>query len=95
MIGSDLEIKKKGGEKVQYPKPIMSITELTELGFCRDYLKAACHAEGQNFATKTVGGGKFQIDTKKFEEWREACLEREQAKTKYTRRKNFITPSGM
>ena len=72
---------------MQYPKQIMSITELAELGFCRDYLRAACHAEGQNFATKTVGGGKFQIDTEKFEEWRQKRLGKEQSKTKYVRRK--------
>lgn len=66
-----------------YPKPIMSITELLPLGFSRDELRAACHAADQDFAVKTIGGGKFQIDTEKFEAWRQAKLAKEKAKHRY------------
>lgn len=55
---------------MEYPKPIMSITELEALGFSKTELKYAVHARGQNFAVKTHGGGKWKIDTEKFEKWR-------------------------
>lgn len=74
---------------MQYPKAVMSITELVEIGFGRDDMKAACHAEGQDFATRTVGGGKFLIDTEKFEQWRQKRVQREQARRKYVRRRRY------
>ena len=55
---------------MEYPKPIMSITDLEELGFSRIELKNAVHAKGQDFAVKTAGQGKWKIDTHKFERWR-------------------------
>jgi len=53
-----------------YPKPLMSITELCELGFSRDELNRDVHAKGQRFATKTPGGGKWRIDTEEYEKFR-------------------------
>lgn len=53
---------------MEYPRPLMSITELNK-EMCipiRD-LKAAVHVRGQTFARKTVGGGKWLIDTAEFE----------------------------
>lgn len=55
---------------MQYPKPIMSVSELVKLGFTRDELNRAVHRKNQNFATKTLGGGKWRIDTEKFEQFR-------------------------
>lgn len=55
---------------MNYPKQIMSISDLVELGFSRTELNYAVHARGQDFAVKTHGGGKWKIDTEKFEKWR-------------------------
>jgi len=55
---------------MQYPKPIMTITELVPLGFTKHYLKRVCHVKGQDFAKKTPGGGKYYFDVEKFEKWR-------------------------
>lgn len=64
-------LKKKFKERrtiMQYPKPIMSITELTKLGFSRDYLDRAVHSKHANyFAQRTSRRGKFLIDTEKFQ----------------------------
>ena len=43
---------------MEYPKPIMSITDLEELGFSRIELKNAVHTKGQDFTVKTAGQGK-------------------------------------
>ena len=56
---------------MNYPKPIMSIAEMTKLGFSKDYMIRATHRPSQNYAFKTGGGGKILIDTEKFESWRE------------------------
>lgn len=54
---------------MQYPKPIMSITELTTLGFSRETLKQYTRIKGFP-GTKTPGGGKWIVDTEEFEKWR-------------------------
>lgn len=52
---------------MKFPKAIMSITELTELGFSRDYLGKAVHSKhAGEFAHRTSRKGKFLIDTEKF-----------------------------
>lgn len=61
---------------MQYPKPIMSLSELAEMGFPRHELNKNVHARGQTFAFKTTGGGKWLFDTEKYELWRD---ERRQA----------------
>lgn len=57
-----------------YPKPIMSVTELTELGFPRDYLMRIVHARGQQFAFhmdgKKKSNSKWLFVTDEFEKWR-------------------------
>ena len=53
---------------MKYPKPMMSITELTALGFSRDYLQKAVHCKhSDEFAYRTGRGGKFMVDTEKFD----------------------------
>ncbi len=56
---------------MQYPRPLMSISELhKEMHIPIQDLKKAVHVPGQKFATKTVGGGKWMIDTAEYETWR-------------------------
>ncbi len=55
---------------MEYPKPIMSISELTKLGFSDAYLREAVRAKDQRFATRTSPRGKYMIDTAKFEQHR-------------------------
>jgi hypothetical protein len=51
-----------------YPKPLMSITELNKLGFPRDLLYKAAHAQGcERYIIRTPGGGKILFDTEKWE----------------------------
>lgn len=56
---------------MNYPKPLMSITELREMGFGKEDLNRMVHIPGQNFARKTTGGGKWMIDTEAFERFRQ------------------------
>lgn len=45
---------------MKYPKPMMSITELTALGFSRDYLQKAVHCKhADEFVYRTGRGGKI------------------------------------
>lgn len=57
---------------MQYPKPIMSITELTEMGFSRDYLYNMVRRNGQKFCTRKSNKRRshFMIDTELFEKER-------------------------
>lgn len=56
---------------MQYPKQLMSITELTKLGFPRDLLYKSAHAQGaEKYIIRTPGGGKILFDTEKFEKVR-------------------------
>lgn len=50
-----------------YPKPVMTTSELIEMGFTKYYLDAMAHIRGQTYATKVPGGKKLYWDTKKFE----------------------------
>ena len=62
--------KEERSENMHYPKPIMKITQLNELGFSRDFLNRAVHHKGQGFAHKTSEKGDWLIDTDEFEKWR-------------------------
>lgn len=54
-----------------YPKPLMSITELVKLGFPRDMLYKAAHAQGcERYIIRTPGGGKILFDVEKWEKTR-------------------------
>jgi hypothetical protein len=63
---------------MQYPKPIMSVTELTELGFTRNYLYQMSRRKGQKYCTKVSNNGKSKLifDTDKFEKERQLMLTR-------------------
>ncbi len=51
-----------------FPKQLMSISELTEMGFSRYELNKYVHARGCPVII-SPGGGKYKIDTEKFPEW--------------------------
>lgn len=58
---------------MQYPKPIMKITEMAELGFPVWYLRTCYWTKGQTFAVKANPKNKnspILFDTEKFEKWR-------------------------
>lgn len=62
---------------LQYPKPVMSITELhKEMGFSRDFLYRAVHSRlAPKFAVKQgKNNAKYQIDTAEFEKIRNRGL---------------------
>ncbi|MEG1847659.1 MAG: hypothetical protein RRX92_04400 [Lachnospiraceae bacterium] len=59
---------------MKYAKPIMSVSELADMGFSKSDLRNYSRIEGQNFATTTTGGGKILFDTEKFEEFRRLHL---------------------
>ena len=53
---------------MNYPKPIMSISELVELGYSREMLYRAAHALGsKRYILRTPGNGKILFDTEKFD----------------------------
>jgi hypothetical protein len=58
---------------MKYPKQIMKITELIEMGFPRQFLLRAYLSRGQNFAQKMDPLKKkspIVFDTEGFEAWR-------------------------
>lgn len=59
-------------------KTVMSITELTKMGYPRESIKRAVNGMyGNMFARRTSPRGKWLINVKKFEEyWNRGILER-------------------
>lgn len=58
-----------------YPKPQMSITEMTRLGFSRTDLYAASkHTLAYHYITYSCGGGKIKFDTAEFEKYRKNVM---------------------
>ena len=56
---------------MNYPKPLMSISELNKMGFPRDYLYKSAHCEGcERYVTRTPGKGKILFDVEKWEKIR-------------------------
>lgn len=58
---------------MEYPKPIMKLSELMELGFPEDMLLNAYRFKGQRFAQKMTPGKKRSpiiFETEQFEKWR-------------------------
>ena len=57
---------------MNYPKPIMSISELATLGFSARELNEYAHIANQNFTMRNNAGkkGKILFDTEEFEKWR-------------------------
>ena len=62
---------------MKYPKPIMTINELVELGYGRSYLNDLCHDPEQRFATRSRNGGRWYIDTEKLDAYLEKKASRE------------------
>ena len=63
---------------MKYPKPVMRITELIEMGFSYPYLRRAYGSPGQRFATKInplKNNSAFLFDTEEFEKWRVQDIE--------------------
>lgn len=53
---------------MEYPKPLMSITELNKLGYPRDFLERIVHHKNSSlFTRRTSPQGKYLIDTYEFE----------------------------
>lgn len=57
---------------MDYPKPVMKISELKKLGFSREYLLKAYRRKGQSYAWKMSPAPNSPIvfDTEAFEKWR-------------------------
>lgn len=53
---------------MEYPKPIMSISELSEMGYSKYYLKCAAHSKhSSKFVIRNKRSGKIFIKTEEFE----------------------------
>lgn len=62
---------------MKYPKAIMSITELTKLGYSRtELLRAAHHHLAPRYIMTTSKKGKFLFDTAEWEKVRKFVLRR-------------------
>ena len=58
---------------MKYPKKIMKLSELTELGYKKEYLMNCYRTKGQRFAQKQnplKGNSPIIFDTEQFEKWR-------------------------
>lgn len=58
---------------MEYPKPVMRLTELQEMGFSKEYLMKAYRSKEQVFAWKidmTKENSPILFDTKQFEQYR-------------------------
>lgn len=58
---------------MEYPKKIMRVSELMEMGFSKKYLNSAYRSRGNNFATKlnpAKSNSPIIFDTEGFENWR-------------------------
>lgn len=69
-------VERKAGDKVNYPKPVMTISELKKMGFPKEYLYRAVHSQySKKFAVKQgKNNSKYQIDTAEFEKIRQRGL---------------------
>ena len=57
---------------MEFPKPIMTISELNEMGFSKESLLTAYRAKGQTFARKLnpqSRNSKIEFDTTEFYKW--------------------------
>lgn len=57
---------------MEFPKAVMSVNELTEMGFSRESLMIAYRARGQTFARKLNPqrrNSKIEFDTEEFYKW--------------------------
>ena len=68
---------------MEYPKPIMTTSELKELGFTRTYLERAYRSPTNNFAAKmdpTKKKSTIMFDTAGFEAWRQKEIKAQKGK---------------
>lgn len=66
---------------MEYPKKIMSRSELIKMGFTEKYLIRAFSSPGQTFAWQddpAVQNSKFFYDTEGLEEWRQKDIKNQQ-----------------
>ena len=66
---------------MEYPKPIMKISELIKMGFTRDYLLGIYASPNQDFAWKqntTKKNSPIMFETEKLEAWRQEQIKLEQ-----------------
>jgi len=70
---------------MKYPKQVMTISELSLMGFPRSYLERACHAHDQSFAFLQNPFKKRSVwlfDTEQFEIWRQQEMNASQVPAK-------------
>ncbi len=62
---------------MEYPKKIMTISEMTKMGYTRYTLMNFVHIPGQKFAFRSQGGGKWYFDVDEFDKFiRRNCMGR-------------------
>ena len=67
---------------MKYPKQIMSISELVQLGFSRELLYKAAHARGnERYTLRTPGRGKILFDTERFDRVKDRLWKDEKKKS--------------
>ena len=54
---------------MNFPKPVMTIAELRQMGFGKSQLLDMCHDPKQTFAVRSRDGGKWYIDTEEFSKY--------------------------
>lgn len=67
--------------KLEYPKPIMKVSELIKMGYTRDYLLSIYALPTQDFAWKqnaTKKNSPIMFETDKLEEYRQNQIKLEQ-----------------
>ena len=67
------DISDAPGAGIKYPKKIMKLSELTKLGFKKEYLMNCYRTKGQRFAQKQnpmKSNSPIIFDTEQFEKWR-------------------------
>lgn len=63
---------------MNYPKALMSVSELTKLGFSKaDLYRAIHHRMAYKYIQATKGNGKFLFDTEQWEKCRKYVLRRD------------------
>ena len=67
---------------MKYPRQIMKISDLEQMGFPKDYLLRAYHSRGQTFATKmnpAKPNSPIIFNTEGFDQWMQKEIKAQQA----------------
>lgn len=67
---------------MKYPRQIMKISDLEQMGFPKEYLLRAYHSRGQTFATKmnpTKPNSPIIFNTEGFDQWMQQEIKAQQA----------------